>query len=173
MDDDRAPGAASNASADAAIPVDSTAEAVATAQHNSPANSPHAFAVGGGFHALIPGVTPAIKFAFSAESGPDGENPHGHVQVFSDPQAQAKVTCLFVVGNQAFITARTDAVPGGILVVHAVDNGEPGGPQPDLLRGSLSGWVVPIEGRPGCYRPLLSPVTVIKGNIVVHDGQSN
>jgi hypothetical protein len=168
-DDDGTRSAASNVSADAATPEESPAEAAAAAHHDSPSNPPHDFVVGGGFHAVIPGFTPPIKFAFSAQSGPLGEDPHGHVQVFSDPQAQARVTCLFVAGNRAFITTRTDAVPGGILVVDAVDNGEPGGAQPDLLRGSLIGAVVPIQGRPGCYRPLLSPVPVTNGNIVVHD----
>jgi hypothetical protein len=133
---------------------------------------PNDFAVGGGKHTdpANPGV--AIQFAFSAHSGPLGEDPKGHVQLFTDEGViNAKVTCVIVEGNQAFITAVSDELPGGIVVTHAVDNGEPSDGTPDLLRSSFEGFIFEDPERPGCFRPVLEPVPVTQGNIVVHDAQ--
>jgi hypothetical protein len=134
---------------------------------------PNDFAVGGGKHTdpANPGV--AIQFAFSAHSGPLGEDPKGHVQLFTDDGViNAKVTCVIVEGNQAFITAVSDELPGGIVVTHAVDNGEPSDGTPDLLRNSFvepAGSIVEDPDNPGCFLPTLPPVPVTQGNIVVHD----
>jgi hypothetical protein len=143
---------------------------VANATHSTEANSPGPpkdFAVGGGKH-----TSAGTQFAFSAHSGPLGEDPKGHIQLFF-PQGviKAEVTCLIVDGNEAFITGVSDELPGGTTVTHAVDNGEPGDPTPDLMRGSFLPFITPVDGQPGCFLPQLPPVPVTEGNIVVHDGQ--
>jgi hypothetical protein len=143
---------------------------VANATHSEEANSPgppNDFAVGGGKHS-----SPPVQFAFSAHSGPLGENPKGHIQLFlPEGKIKAEVTCLIVAGDQAFITGVSDELPGGIVVTHAVDNGEPSDPQPDLLRNSFEGFIFESPERAGCFLPVLPPVPVTEGNIVVHDGQ--
>jgi hypothetical protein len=134
------------------------------------ATPPNDFAVGGGKHTdpANPGV--AIPFAFSAHSGPQGEDPKGQIQLFTDEGViHAKVTCVIVEGNQAFITAVSDELPGGIVVTHAVDNGEPSDGTPDLLRNSFVEAIFEDPERPGCFRPVLEPVPVTQGNIVVQD----
>ncbi|HLL38596.1 MAG TPA: hypothetical protein VK357_02905 [Rubrobacteraceae bacterium] len=145
---------------------------VANATHSEVANSagpPKDFAVGGGKHLFT------IKFSFSAHSGPLGEDPKGQIQLdFGDRKIKAEVICVIVAGNEAFITGFSDELPGnGIVVTHAVDNGEPSDPQPDLLRNSFEPFIFESPERPGCFRPVLEPVPVTEGNIVVHDGQPN
>jgi hypothetical protein len=146
---------------------------VANATHSEEANSPgppNDFAVGGGKHSF-----PPVKFSFSAHSGPLGEDPKGQIQLdFGDRKIKAEVTCVIVAGNEAFITGFSDELPGnGIVVTHAVDNGEPSDPQPDLLRNSFEPFIFESPERPGCFLPVLEPVPVTEGNIVVHDGQPN
>jgi hypothetical protein len=136
------------------------------------ATPPNDFAVGGGKHTdpEHPGV--AIPFEFSAHSGPLGEDPKGQIKVASEVGIiKAKVTCLIVVGNEAFITGRSDELPGGIVVTHAVDNGEPSDGTPDLLRNSFEPTIFEDPANPGsgCFLPTLAPVPVTQGNIVVHD----
>src|SRR6266852_6292170 len=95
----------------------------------SPANDgAHDFAVGGferrnGFHT-----------GFSAQSGPLGENPFGHLSSTLDPgvaQQRYDVTCLAVAGDHASIglvpsnAGSNDATTETVLVV--VDSGLPGG----------------------------------------------
>jgi hypothetical protein len=148
---------------------------VANASHSEQANStgpPKDFAVGGGKHTDPAAPDVAIQFAFSAHSGPLGEDPKGHVQLFfPEGVIHAEVTCVIVEGNEAFITAVSDELPGGIVVTHAVDNGEPSDGQPDLLRNSFEEFIFEDPERTGCFRPVLEPVPVTQGNIVVHDGQ--
>ncbi len=126
--------------------------------------SPRDFAVGGGKHAG------GLQFAFSAHSDANGENAKGNIQLFiAGDMHPATVTCLIVSGNEAIMTATSDAVPGGIVVVDAVDNGGPTSGSPDLLRGSFEGFIYESPERPGCFLPVLPPVPVDKGNIIVHD----
>jgi hypothetical protein len=84
----------------------------------------------------------------------------------------AKVTCLIVTGNRALITAVDDELPGpsNAVVIEAVDLGEPSDGPPDLLRGSFEGFIIESAEQPGCFLPVLPPVPVTQGNIVVHDG---
>jgi hypothetical protein len=134
------------------------------------ATPPNDFAVGGGKHTDPANPNVAIPFSFSAHSGPLGEDPKGQIHVASDVGIiKAEVTCLIVVGNEAFITGRSDELPGGIVVTHAVDNGEPSDGTPDLLRNSFVEAIVPDPANPGCFLPTLPPVPVTQGNIVVHD----
>jgi hypothetical protein len=139
---------------------------VANASHSDQGNStgpPQDFAVGGGKHTGIP-------FAFSAHSGPLGEDPKGQLQVdFDGNKIKAEVICLVVMGNRAIITSESDEVPGGIVVTEAVDLGEPSDGTFDLLRNSFEGAIVPDPDNPGCFLPTLPPVPVTQGNIVVHD----
>jgi hypothetical protein len=148
---------------------------VANASHSEQANStgpPKDFAVGGGKHTDPANPDVAIQFEFSANSGPLGEDPKGHIQLFfPEGVIHAEVTCLTVEGNRAFITGVSDELPGGIVVIEAVDNGEPSDGQPDLLRGSFQPFIFEDPERPGCFLPVLPPVPVTQGNIVVHDGQ--
>jgi hypothetical protein len=148
---------------------------VANASHSDQGNStgpPKDFAVGGGKQ-----IDPAhpdvdIQMAFSAHSGPLGEDPKGTIQLFfPEGVVHAKVTCVIVEDNQAFITGVSDELDGGIVVVHAVDNGEPSDGTPDLARGSFAPFIVESTEQPGCFLPVLPPVPVTQGNIVVHDGQ--
>jgi hypothetical protein len=80
-----------------------------------------------------------------------------------------------VLGNQAFIRAvetRTDdGIPQGQeFFLHVVDNGNPAsGAPPDLIRISFVGFfTVPSTANP-CGLPILAPVPLGSGNIVVHD----
>ena len=148
---------------------------VANASHSEQANStgpPKDFAVGGGKHTDPAAPDVAIQFAFSAHSGPQGEDPKGHVQLFfPEGVINAKVTCLIVTGNRALITAVDDELPGpsNAVVIEAVDLGEPSDGPPDLLRGSFEGFIIESAEQPGCFLPVLPPVPVTQGNIVVHD----
>jgi hypothetical protein len=148
---------------------------VANASHSEQANStgpPNDFAVGGGKHTDPANPDVRIQFAFSAHSGPLGEDPKGRIQLFfPEGVVQAEVTCVIVEGNEAFITGVSDEIAGGIVVIHAVDNGEPSDGTPDLLRGSFAPFIVESTEQPGCFLPVLEPVPVTEGNVVVHDGQ--
>jgi hypothetical protein len=147
---------------------------MANASHSEQANSPgppNDFAVGGGKHTDPAAPDVAIQFAFSAHSAPLGEDPKGRIQLFTpEGVIHAVVTCLIVDGNTALITGVSDELPGGIVVVEAVDNGEPSNGTPDLLRGSFEPFIFEDPERPGCFLPVLPPVPVIQGDIVVHDG---
>jgi hypothetical protein len=132
---------------------------------------PKDFVTGAGVHSV-----PETKFTISAHSGPLGEDPKGKLsfQIEGEPRIKAEVTCLIVTGNNAIATAtgtKPEANEGQIIVMQAVDNGEPGDPVPDLLRFSFTGAIRPAPGQPGCFVPVLPPVPVTQGNIVVHDGQ--
>jgi hypothetical protein len=134
------------------------------------ATPPNDFAVGGGKHTDPANPNVAIQFAFSAQSGPLGEDPKGQIQLdFDGNKVKAEVICLVVQGNRAIITAVSDELPGGIVVTEAVDNGEPSDGTPDLLRNSFVEAIVPDPDNPGCFLPTLPPVPVTQGNIVVHD----
>jgi hypothetical protein len=148
------------------------APAVGFATH-SEGNSPgprRDFVTGGGVHAAD------VQFTISARSGPLGEDPKGHIsfKIDGEPRVKAEVTCVVVIGNQAFVTAvgtRPAANEGQIIVMHAVDTGEPGDAPPDLLRFAFACGIRPVPGQPGCFQPFKGPVPVTQGNIVVHDGQ--
>jgi hypothetical protein len=58
---------------------------------------------------------------------------------------------------------------GQIVVLDAVDNGNPHSGVPDLIRFSFEGAIEPVPGQPNCFLPLLPPVPVTKGNLLVHD----
>jgi hypothetical protein len=138
--------------------------------------SPNDSVVGGGQHLAFgtgPGVVP---FGISAHSGPAGEDAKGSLTFTvageGTQSLHAKVTCLIVLGNEAFATGvftHPPSAEGQVVVLHAVDNGNPGqSATPDLIRFSFAGAIVPAQ-TPGCFLPVLPPVPVTKGNIVVHD----
>ena len=85
----------------------------------------------------------------------------------------AHVTCLLVVGDEAVATGIIDQPPasaGQITVFDGVDQGTAShGPRRDLVRFSFEPFIVPA-GQPGCYLPLLPPVAITAGNIVMHQG---
>jgi hypothetical protein len=139
--------------------------------------SPHDFVAGGGQHLAFgtgPGV---VAFGISAHSGPAGEAARGSLTFTTTGEGtqslHARVTCLIVVGNEAFATGVFTHPPeaeGQIVVLDAVDNGNPSqSATPDLIRFSFAGFIVPAPGQPDCFLPVLPPVPVTAGNIVVHD----
>jgi hypothetical protein len=124
---------------------------------------------GAGHHSV-----PDTQFTLSAHSGPLGEDPRGHLsfKIEGQPRVHADVTCLIVVGTQAFATGvitRPAAAAGQLTVMHAVDAGNPNEITPDLLRFSFVPFIVPDANRPGCFLPVLPPVPVTQGNIVIDD----
>jgi hypothetical protein len=132
---------------------------------------------GGGQHLAFgtgPGIVP---FGISAHSGPLGEDPQGSLTFTNAGEGtqsfHARVTCLIVVDNEAFATGiftHPESSEGEIVVLDAVDNGNPGQSSvPDLIRFSFAGAIVPVPGQPDCFLPVLPPVEVTRGNIVVHD----
>jgi hypothetical protein len=128
---------------------------------------PNDFAVGGGKHTDPANPNVAIQFAFSAQSGPLGEDPKGQIQLdFDGNKIKAEVTCLIVVGNEAFITGVSDELPGGIVVTHAVDNGEPSDGTPDLLRNSFQGAIVEDPANPGCFLPTGSSASALPYGLI-------
>ncbi|HYU32919.1 MAG TPA: hypothetical protein VEW48_12215 [Thermoanaerobaculia bacterium] len=145
-------------------------------------SSPIDFVVGGGHHS-----DPDTQFTLSVHSGPLGQNAKGQMTLKIGDQARilVDVTCLIIDGNQAVATGlitRPASFAGQPVVMHAVDNGEPDRSlTPDLLRFSFDGFisstpnfVTPPAGQDitGCLFPVLAPVPVTEGNIVVTDAQS-
>lgn len=90
------------------------------------------------------------------------------------------VSCLIVIGNQAFVTwtvkrPNSEIAAGTVIVTHLVDEDAAGGipGAPDRIRNSFLDFatqVRPPAGQRGpCYLPVLAPVAVVAGNLVVHD----
>jgi hypothetical protein len=137
---------------------------------------PHDSVTGGGQHLAFgtgPGV---VAFGISAHSGPSGEHAHGSMTFTltgaGTQSLHATVTCLIVVDNEAFATGvftHPDSAAGQTVVLDAVDNGGPSSGTPDLIRFSFAGAIVEVPDQPGCFLPVLPPVEVTKGNIVVRD----
>ena len=146
---------------------------VANATHDHGANPPIDFVRGGGIQVLEP--PEGFSFGIAAKSGPAGEDPKGALTGENPgvgPSFHADVTCVIVTGNQGFVTGvftQPPAAEGDITVLHVVDTGGPGG-APDLIRFSFAPSIVAVPGRPGCFMPVLPPVPVTRGNILVHDG---
>jgi hypothetical protein len=152
-----------------AVVVSMTASVAASA-----VGSPNDFVTVGGQH-LAFGTGPEIVFAaVSAHSGPNGEDPHGSmtfaVKGEGNKPTHADVTCLIVSGNDAIATGivtQPKSSAGQVVVVEAVDNGGPGSSPPDAIRFSFEGAITEVS--PGCFIPVLPPVDVQRGNVVVHD----
>ena len=126
---------------------------------------------GAGHHSV-----PDTQFTISAHSGPAGEDARGTLsfKIDGQPRIHADVRCLTVVGNQAFATAvitRPEAFAGQLVVMHAVDAGNLSDVAPDLLRFSFVPFITPQPNNPGCFLPVLPPVPVTQGNIVINDAQ--
>jgi hypothetical protein len=126
-----------------------------------------------------------VRSSVSAHVGPDGD-ARGQITTslqFSDTEnqpAKLGVTCLIVVGTEAYITSvvtrEGSGLPEGTIVVtDIVDNDATGGVAgaPDMIRHSFAPFIfetTPPEGQDGpCFLPVLAPVEVISGNYVVHD----
>jgi len=161
------------------------AQAVDPTLDPTPNDGAHDYAVGGGKNLGFVGgpcndsEPNCTTTGFSAHSGPAGENPQGHISTHvSGPagfELRGDVVCLQVLGNQAYIlaveTRTNDGVPQGTqFFLHVVDNGNPvNGTPPDLIRHSFTGFFTPpLPGFP-CGLPVLAPVPLGSGNIVVHD----
>lgn len=128
-------------------------------------HSPGAFVVGTGLHS-----DPGTQFAVSAITGPSGANAAGHFLFRNpgQPWVVALVRCVVVMGNRAIVTGVVVGT-NTVVVVEAVDNTNPSqSSNPDLLRFSFAGFIQPDNANPGCFVPVLSPVRVTQGDIVVH-----
>ncbi len=148
----------------------------------------HDMAVGGGQHGVNFIGECSNKFGscvnegFSAQSGPSGENPQGHVSAtYSTPspfKLRGPVLCLDVHGNEAFILVM-QTVDGGDsgfpqgqpFLVHVIDNGNPiNGTPPDAIANIGPGDFLPPGVTPflPCgFSPAAAPLE--RGNIVVRD----
>jgi hypothetical protein len=157
------------------------AQAVDPTLDPPPNDGAHDFAVGGGHHLGFVGgpcnaSDPLCTIeGFSAHSGPTGENPQGHISVNGATLLRGDVICLQVIANEAFIRAvetRTgDDIPQGTeFLLHVVDNGNPASGTPtDLIRNSFAPFISPPSAAFPCGTPILPPVPLGSGNIVVHD----
>jgi hypothetical protein len=128
---------------------------------------------GAGHHSL-----PDTQFTLSAHSGASGEDPKGQVsfKIAEGPRHTADVTCVLIQGNEAIVTAvlrKPESAAGQVIVMHAVDSGNPNdGSPPRPASLSFTGATFESPDDPGCFLPVLRPVPVTQGNIVVHDGYS-
>jgi hypothetical protein len=150
----------------------------------------HDMAVGGGQHGesftanCSNSTGTCVNEGFSAHSGPNGENPQGHVSAtFVTPhpaKLRGPVLCLNVQGDTAFILVlqQDDAsvlgFPQGqdfLLVV--MDNGNPVmGTPPDMIRNYGPGDFIPgpSTGPTRCGTPMDPLLAMLqKGNITVRD----
>jgi hypothetical protein len=152
--------------------------ATAGATHSPGNEGPnHDFAVGGG----ISGV--ATHVGFAAQSGPNGENPRGHVTLhnfagLNPVERKGHVICLQVDGdpNQGRaifeIQEEENGRPTGTFRrFYAEDNGEPvNGTPVDRLNQVGRQTSTPQ----GCSRDITEPLTAIpltKGNFTIHDAE--
>ncbi len=143
-----------------------------TARVSAAATPGRPFVSGGGQH-LAFGTGPGIiAFGVTAHgSGLDASGELTFTQVGTgEPAAHGFVTCLIVTGNDAIATGvltKPPASAGQTVVMEAVDNGTPGQSSvPDRIRFSFAGFIVP-SSTPGCFLPILAPVPLVEGNIVV------
>ena len=130
--------------------------------------APGDFAAGGGK------VAGNAQIAFAASSGPNGEDPDGHVSVQSidpndkDTKFQGNVVCFQVDGKRAVlvyqITQSTPAERQGLYgIIWVEDNGEPVGGQP-VDKINTNGY---FPTPPPC---VIAPGVVnFEGNITVRD----
>jgi hypothetical protein len=153
---------------------------VLLAARGSTAGPPKDFVAGGGQHLAFGTGPDIVHFGVTAHSGPVGEDPTGSMtfQIAGSPALHADVTCLMVVGNTAIATGiftQPESVSGQIVVGEFVDNNNPSDPRPDQIRFSFAGFIEEVTPPPGvsgpCFVPVLPPVDVIRGNIVVNDAQ--
>jgi hypothetical protein len=153
-----------------------------------PNDGAHDFAVGGGQHgdSFTPNCSNStgtcVNEGFSAHSGPNGENPQGHVSAtFITPhpaKLRGPVLCVNVQGNMAFILVlqqqdETDLgfPPNQPFLLVVVDNGNPVlGTPPDMIRNYGPDDFTPGSGTgQDCGTPSGPPGMLQKGNIVVRD----
>ena len=128
----------------------------------APANDgQHDFAVGG-FQ-----TADTTTWGVSGQSGPNGENPFGHVS-FTSPsgfKGRYDVVCLAVAGNDAALglvpTPTTGTGPGGVLALH---DGGPAAASAD--RYTFNQFESPLTCAAHVGEAVLVPVN---GNIVVND----
>ena len=148
----------------------------------------HDFAVGGGQHGVNFMGECSNKFGncvnegLSAQSGPSGENPQGHVSATYETAQPFKlrgpVICLDVQGNEAFIEVMqtADGAPGfpkGFpFLVHVIDGGNPVNGTGDFIANRGPADIIgPSALHPcGFDRDPLEPVAPLeRGNISVRD----
>jgi hypothetical protein len=148
-------------------------------------------ATGDGVRAASDTGNPTVPFSFSANSGPNGENPSGtfSFDVTGVATFSGHITCLHVIGNEAVIGGVMDsgsgveAGPGGDFLTVVWDNGKTkAGLSPDRMSfvtwGLTNGGLYPPGGPTAaqvCADPTLffgSPLaqfTLLSGNINVKD----
>ena len=147
---------------------------VATMASVASAASPNDFVTVGGQHLAFGTGPQLVHVGVSAHSEAAGENAHGSFTFAVTGEGakpiHAAVTCLMVSGSGAIATGvitQPKESAGQIVVLEAVDNGGPGSTPPDAIRFSFEGAIVQVSA--DCWVPVLAPVDVVRGNVVVHD----
>ena len=124
------------------------------------------------------GGGPNNQFHVNAQSGADGSNVKGQVQIKvkgGDPTGfKADVTCLRVEDNRATVVARfTKATNQGNregVILEVVDNGKlPGPPSPDQASNVRTFGSQLDNAEAACLAPPLNVGTPVKGDIKVRD----
>ena len=133
------------------------------------------YVVGGGTLAAFPG----IGFSVHAESGPAGEDPHGHMMIHS-PDApgwvrHADVTCMIVTGSQARLSGPVtsqnhedaDFPHQNAALIVVDDMGPPFGDRVTFT--TFAEDLFPVDPNTACMFPATAE-DPFRGNVTVHDG---
>lgn len=102
-----------------------------------------------------------VSFGMAANSGPNGENPKGHIMLdWPTGSTHFAIDCLAVSGNNAVIGG---SGPEGNILILIQDNGEPGA-NADRF------YIVPGQTCGGFYTDPGPLPAISRGNIQVSDG---
>jgi hypothetical protein len=118
---------------------------------------------------------PSFGFNVHAESGPAGEDPHGHLMIHSLGWVRhADVTCMVVTGSQARLSGpvtfqnRGDEFPHQNAALIVVDDmGPPFGDRVTFT--TFSEDLFDVDPDTACIFPTLA-LDPFDGNVIVHDG---
>jgi|GEM_PF-4597194 hypothetical protein len=143
----------------------------ATASHGRAAPA-RDYVVGAG---TLPGL-PSYGFAVNAESGPSGEDPHGHLMIHSLGWVRhADVTCMIVTGSHAQLSGPVtfqnfedaDFLHQNAAVIIVDDMGPPFGDRVTFT--TFSEDLFHVNPDTACIVPTTAD-DPFNGNVIVHDG---
>jgi hypothetical protein len=118
---------------------------------------------------------PSFGFAVNAESGPTGEDPHGHLMIHSLGWVRhADVTCMVVTGSQARISGPVtfqnfedaDFLHQNTALI-VVDDMPP--PMRDRVTFTTFREALGVDPDTACQFPT-EAIDPFHGNVIVHDG---
>ena len=118
---------------------------------------------------------PSFGFAVNAESGPSGEDPHGHLMIHSLGWVRhADVTCMVVTGSQARISGPVtfqnfedaDFLHQNTALI-VVDDMPP--PMRDRVTFTTFREALGVDPDTACQFPT-EAIDPFHGNVIVHDG---